>query len=300
MRKNKANYKIIEIPIEKFTFNKKDTNLIIECLAKFGLVKIKNFLNYSDCKKLKDTSSFLLSNNDPSVTSIHDHENNKDGINININPNILSKSSKLLNKIFNCKYLRDITKNYYSPNEFSHNKDIMLVSLNKDKKEILPWHFDRIQSLKFWIYLSKTNKKNGAMEYSPSTQWEGRYRANNHILSGATLRYLKNDVNKERLSMKTVFKGGPRDLFIFDSDGFHKGGNISSGKRLIIRSQSYPLPIVGWDYDYLTSAYIKKHLSKFISYFQKSQIRKIGLKSEKFESKQRPKIIRKYFKKNYT
>jgi hypothetical protein len=297
MKKNKSNFKIIEIPIERYTFKNKDENLIIEGLTKFGIVKIKNFLNYNDCKKLKDTSLFLLSNNDPSIRSKHDHENNKNGLNVNIDPNILSKSSKILNKIFNCKFLRKISKSYYSPNKYNHNKDIMLVSLKKDKKEILPWHFDRKQSLKFWIYLTETNKKNGAMEYSPGTQWEGRYRANNHIMSGETLRSLRNDVNKERLLVKTVLKGGPRDLFIFDSDGFHKGGNISSGKRLVIRSHSYPFPIIDWDYNYLSTDYLKKQLSKFTNYFQNSQIRKIGFNSEKFESKSRPKITRKYIKK---
>ena len=126
------------------------------------------------------------------------------------------------------------------------------------------------------------------------------HRANNHIMSGETLRSLRNDINKERLLVKTVLKGVPRDLFIFDSDGFHKGGSISSGKRLVIRSHTYPFPTIDWDYNYLSTDYLRKQLSKFTSYFQNSQIRKIGLKSEKFESKQRPKIIRKYIKKNYT
>ena len=45
---------------------------------------------------------------------------------------------------------------------------------------------------------------------------------------------IRNDINKERLLVKTVLKGVPRDLFIFDSDGFHKGGSISSGKRWLL------------------------------------------------------------------
>ena len=58
MRKNKSNYKIIEIPIEKFTFNK-NIQLIIECLVNLT-GKNKKFLNYSDCKKLKIPHHFVV------------------------------------------------------------------------------------------------------------------------------------------------------------------------------------------------------------------------------------------------
>ena len=286
------------IPIENFEA-KHNLNDISEKLSTFGIVKIKNYFSENEVKNLMSSADYFINNNDDGIKIKMNHENNEKGINLELDPKVETENMKIINKIFDKDLLKKVMINCFKPYEFSFNKDLMLVKLFESKNQILPWHFDRVQSYKFWINLGDVDEKNGAMEYAPSTHWEGKYRANSHMLSGNPLSTLPNDIYEKRIISKTILKGGPKDLFIFDSDGFHRGGIISSGERLIIRSHCYPNPSRNWHDPKISLGSLIKSNLNLSKIFSTYSTRKIGNYLNYFNAKKRDKIIRKYFiKKN--
>ena len=142
---------------------------------------------------------------------------------------------------FGDELMSSIARSYYAPTSCSFNEVIFLTNEFESNTPILPWHFDRIQSLKFWFYLTDTTKENGAFEYCPGTHWEGHYRAGYHLSQGCSIKDIPNDIDEDLILNPVTLELRAGDLLVFDADGFHRGGVVQSGKeRRVIRSHSYP------------------------------------------------------------
>jgi hypothetical protein len=149
--------------------------------------------------------------------------------------------------IFGSTFMEEILKSYYAPHGYKLNDDIFITYEKPCPKPILPWHFDRIQSLKFYIYLNDVTKNNGAFEYAPGTHNEGHYRANYHLATGVSPQRIPNDIPKDEILNPVVIEGKAGDLIIFDSDGFHCGGVVGQGsERMVMRGHSHPVGFYGY------------------------------------------------------
>ena len=172
----------------------------------------------------------------------HKHVTNESGITQTIDPDIAKAKDNLSNieAVFRGSFMNDLCNEYYKPLEYTLNPEVLVSHLKESKNRILPWHFDRLQTLKFWIYLTDTGSENGAMEYCPGTHWEGRYRSQFHLSIGDLIREIPNDIPEERINGMIIdCKAG--DLMIFDPDGFHRGGIIKPGReRFHLRGDSFP------------------------------------------------------------
>jgi len=210
----------------------------------FGITSIKDYLSNELVTELLEESKIILQEKPLQCHIIrHNHVTNESGITQTINPEIASTQDNLPNieSVFRGSFMNRLCYEYYKPFEYTLNPEVLVSHLKESENRILPWHFDRLQTLKFWIYLTDTNEDNGAMEYCPGTHWEGRYRSQFHLSIGDLVREIPNDIPEERIINGMIIDCKAGELMIFDPDGFHRGGVIRPGKeRYHLRGDSFP------------------------------------------------------------
>ena len=110
-------------------------------------------------------------------------------------------------------------------------------------KEITAPHFDTVQSLKFFVYLTDTSERNGAFRYAPGTHIANAAEALRWRSGGGRIVDTPNVACPEEAAGLLPFEGTAGTLLIFDTNGFHAGGTMQAEQeRRVIRVQSYPLP----------------------------------------------------------
>ena len=283
-----------KISIKEFSIKKKSLSKILYLLNNYGIVKISNYLDKKKIKSLKrDTINILNSQKTNFIKKKYIHENNESGKVLIFNPKEAKKNNfNSFYNIFYTNFFNKLCEEYFGPNQFIFCKDVNISFLKKNTKRILPWHTDRKQTLKFWVYLDKTNTKNGAMEYIPGSHWEGKFKVNSHLSKGLNLKNIPNDINPQRIKYNkyTVLEGEPGDLFIFDPDGMHRGGKISSHNRIVVRADTITKQKAFWSG---RLSKLNSFLYPMINRLLFNSGRVIGENSLNFESSKRDKIIRK-------
>lgn len=222
----------------------KNVDEIINSLNIHGIAFLKDFVTSEELNKFRSSFYKLFENDYHCLNSRIDHPNNPDGKQVLFNPQkAADEGMPEYLDLFHSDFINAISKTYFEPNNYNLNPQIILNHLRPSEKAILPWHFDRIQSLKFWIYLKDTTRLDGAFEYCPGSHWEGRYRAGYHMATGTPVRAIPNDIAFHRIQNPVTLEARAGDLIIFDPDGFHRGGVVTPGhERLVIRADTYPIP----------------------------------------------------------
>ncbi|MDC0883347.1 hypothetical protein OAP65_04590 [Litorivicinus sp.] len=110
---------------------------------------------------------------------------------------------------------------------------------------VLPWHFDRLQTIKLWIYLEPVDDdRSGALKVMLGTHFETRALVQASVNGGVSLEHVSNDLNESRaakLDGVSVF-GGIEDLYIFDPGIYHTGSVLEAGRRRkVFRLDIFPL-----------------------------------------------------------
>jgi len=148
----------------------------------------------------------------------------------------------ILHQIFSNPHMAKLARDYFGT-QIQLNDSIFFTHEIEADNPILPWHFDRQQSLKFYINLVDVDESNGAFEYDIGSHREGHFRANYYILMGTPIGEIPNDIPENELRNPTVISAKAGDLVIFDPDGFHRGGIVSPGReRKVVRGHTHPIP----------------------------------------------------------
>ena len=221
----------------------KDTKHTIEMLDRMGICIIKNFLSADELSLLTIEHKKAFKDNDPGIDEVQPHPTNIDGFVARCKTNKLSDAFSTTKSIFLSDFLDEVSSLYFET-KYLLNDDIFFTHEKESNIPILPWHFDKQQSLKFYINLLDVNEDNGALGYDPGSHREGHFRANYYVLSGTKLGEIPNDIPEQELHNPLTISVNAGDLVIFDPDGFHCGGTVSPGfERKVIRGHSHPLPI---------------------------------------------------------
>jgi hypothetical protein len=212
-------------------------------LKKYGIAVIPNYLNQDVLAQLNVEFHKSLYEQSESVYSNEKHPTNTEGKAARLDPrhkNILQEFPNI-SAVFQDEFMKTIAENYYAPYPYSFNEAVFITNEFPCENQILPWHFDRVQSLKFWFNLTDTTTNDGAMEYCPGTHWEGRFRAGFHLSQGVGVEDIPNDIGEELIRNPVSVELNAGDLMIFDADGFHRGGLVGNGgERRVLRAHTYP------------------------------------------------------------
>ena len=218
---------------------------ILEKLNHFGICIVPGYADSKMVESLRNSFESLLGDKEcECILSKTGHPTNKDGIQVLIDPIEAEKEDMgVFKEIFQSDEIKDICHKYFSPHKFDLNPRILLNHLKPSPVQILPWHFDRIQTLKFWMYAKDTTKDDGAFEYCLGSHWEGRYRSGYYMATGKSVFEIPNDVPDNRIFNPVSVEAKAGDLIVFDPDGFHRGGIVKSNhERCVVRADTFPIP----------------------------------------------------------
>lgn len=218
---------------------------IIVKLKKFGVALVPGFLDKAKIEDLSAEFGWTLGKESlASVTKPSQHPNNHRGKTARLemsHPKAMAEVPTIT-QVFSSDLMRWVAEAYFAPNHYSFNEAVFITNEFESEVNILPWHFDRIQSLKFWFNLTDTTRENGAFEYCPGSHWEGRYRAGYHMSQGCRVKDIPNDIDEDLIRNAVCMELKAGDLLIFDADGFHRGGIVQPGQeRRVLRAHTYPI-----------------------------------------------------------
>ena len=216
---------------------------VIRQLKKYGVALVPGFLNRAQVVDLNAVVARTLTEDAASVYARSRHPTNRNGKAARLDPRHAKAIAEFpaITSTFSSDFMRQVADSYYVPHHYSFNEAIFITNEFASEVPILPWHFDRVQSLKFWFYLTDTTRENGAFEYCPGTHWEGRYRAGYHLSQGCPVVDIPNDIDEELIRNPVAMELNAGDLLIFDADGFHRGGVVQEGgERRVLRAHTYP------------------------------------------------------------
>jgi len=220
-------------------------NSVKECIStldKYGICLVKDFLAPSVLQDLNQAFSNIIDDKINGSKRKFGHPTNKGGRQAVVDiPKATKEGAEVFKKISFCELISKVSEDFFAPNKCTIAANVLLTHLKPCPTPILPWHFDRLQTLKFWIYLKDTPKSAGAFEFCPGTHWEGRFRASYHMATGKSVHNLPNDVPQKRILNPVTIEANAGDLIIFDPDGFHRGGVVEEGfERKVLRIDTYP------------------------------------------------------------
>ena len=220
----------------------KDPSSCIQELVEHGICIVRKFLSDEVLNELKIGFTKVLDDEIDGCVRKSGHPTNKGGRQAVVDPSkAKSEGIPVFGKIAYSEFFKQVSHAYFDPHECEVGANVLLTHLKPCPVPILPWHFDRLQTLKFWIYLNDTTKNDGAFEFCPGSHWEGRYRVSYHLATGTSVNDLPNDVADFRIQNPVTLEAYAGDLIIFDPDGFHRGGVVGEGgERKVFRSDTYP------------------------------------------------------------
>lgn len=229
---------------ENLLVNKEVDNILL-LLKKYGIVIIPKYLAMDDLNRLREEFDKSFEYSGDGFINKFKHPTNTDGIVIRLDRKKLNTNDfPMISQVFSSSFMQNILDRYYSPYANKLNEDIYITHELPCEDPILPWHHDRIQSLKFWVYIKDATKNDGAFEYAPGSHNEGHYRASYHLATGTSLQMLPNDIPEDEVLNPVTIEGKAGDLVIFDPDGFHRGGIVGKdGERMVMRGHSHPYPV---------------------------------------------------------
>lgn len=249
-----------------------DCSKIVAALHHNGICIVEGFFDAGEITKAIETLEAHLSDEMEGCTEIHGSSNNNGKVG---RYKFDGMSENIVKKKFGSQLIKDVTQRYYSPHKISVCTDVFFTHELASEMDILPWHFDRQESLKFYVNLVDVTLDNGALQYDIGSHREGHLIADTHVLRGVPVGAIPNDVPDELLRCPQVIEVSAGDLVIFDAAGFHKAGAVQKEcSRMVIRAHSHPMPVAGYKAKFLSSHWFSEsifNLQRFIG--KKSQRR---------------------------
>ena len=156
--------------------------------------------------------------------------------------------------VVDAPYMKAIAKGFLGV-QHHFNHEFFVTRETKANVPITGLHFDRLPTLKFFIYLYDTDSAKGALECVPgSHRIVSRIRAY-QLQRGMRVVDLPNFSAPPALGDPVAMEGGAGTMIVFTTDVFHRGGVISQGReRWVLRAHTRPDPLPSYNPRTLFSA----------------------------------------------
>ena len=212
------------------------TKKIISKLRKFGVLLIDDFVSRQDPESLKVEFEEIHSCKEDWSLNTEYSKGRCCRVNrIKMNSNNFPTTAN----VFGSKWMEKIS-NTYLGNESVLNHDIFLVHDVPESLHVAQdLHYDKIPTLKFFIYLTDTTSENGSFYCVPgSHKYTKKLQDKNRKELKTPDRSETRFVPLEFESKQIPLEGKAGTLIIFDTDVFHRAGKIQKGERFVMRGHS--------------------------------------------------------------
>jgi hypothetical protein len=147
-------------------------------------------------------------------------------------------------KLMETPLMREVASGYMGAN-CSFNHHFFVTRETRAGEPITDLHYDRLETLKFFIYMLDTDRSNGAFECVPGSHRMVQEIRDYHLKRGARIFDLPNLKAPEWLGKPVPMEGPAGTMIIFTTDVFHQGGIVSPDReRWVVRAhtRANPLP----------------------------------------------------------
>jgi len=216
---------------------------VISHLKKHGIACVPGYLTCEIVDQLNNEFENILTGKSQSILAQTPHPGNTNGRVARLNPWHAQAEIDFpkIGGVFKDDFMRKIANSYFSPHPYDFNDEVFITHELPCETPSLPWHFDRVQSLKFWFNLTDTTAQDGAFEYCPGTHWEGRYRVGYYLSQGYGIEDIPNDIDEDLIRNPVTLELKAGDLLIFDADGFHRSSRVfEGGEQRVLRAHTHP------------------------------------------------------------
>lgn len=216
-------------------------DIILKRLKEDGVIVIDKYLNQSDVDSLNKEFDLLLKHQ----ASWVDSRWNSLGECVCVDRvRMDSLIYPTTYKVFSSAFMQNVTHAFLGNNCDFNSGIYVCRDVVGAKHNAHDLHFDVERSLKFYIYLHDTDSTKRAFHYVP-----GSHRLSQQIRKkyGIHINY-KNLITSRELPVKDgealPLEAEAGALIIFDTDVFHKAGNIDSGERRIMRAHTMDIKTI--------------------------------------------------------
>lgn len=220
----------------KFTLANPNSTESLEILNRWGLVHIPNYLNPVQVNSLVQEfetcfhyQAEWLKQLDYSVGQGASITREK------IDPSVFPITAEL----FGSPFMAEITNQYLGKPNFLNHEIYVVKDVVGSQHVAQDLHYDKIPTLKFFIYLNDTTEENGAFQCVPGSQtWtreqQQENRSKNVRPERDETRVIPDDLAKQAIPIE----GKVGTLIIFHTDTLHGAGIVKSGERWVMRGHS--------------------------------------------------------------
>jgi len=208
------------------------TDEMVSAVVKNGVFKIDNYLSDTELKVL--TPDILNK-----CTRSDDYEFGKayrdEGL-------LTHPEGSILRLVYDVQWMKDLYHKYTGTSS-GYGMGVFATHDYKFNGELARngWlHFDRLWKFKFFIYLTNVDKSSGAFTCCPGSREKG-LELRQEASRGSKYEGVKNRIELDYPELLDIFPQEPVEaeagtLIVFDTNTFHKGGQVEDGKeRLIVR-----------------------------------------------------------------
>jgi hypothetical protein len=152
-------------------------------------------------------------------------------VNVRLNREVYAQVFPTTMGFFGQSLMEDVAGAYFDE-EFKLNRQIFCNVIGETKtqqtKPPFALHFDKRPALKFFVYLSDTNARNGAMRVTPGSIMHNRPIRERASVSMEDLEQIANIVPEPAVPSIPV-TGPAGTMFVFDTDMNHGAGVVRPG-----------------------------------------------------------------------
>jgi hypothetical protein len=225
---------------EAITISPEDFNsnrpLVMKLLKQYGVIRVPGYYGGEDLQGLNAEFNRLLECKEPYLKRM-DYSVGKGS---SVAGSALDKTDYPYTwKTYHAPFMNEIVSEYFERTDVNPVLGIYFVlDVVGSAHHAQNLHFDVERSLKYFIYLTDTSTQNGAFVCAPGSKtvsdsirkkYVGKINYDNRELS--------RDLPFTEEEMVAV-EGSAGTLIVFDTDVFHKTGNVVSGERRVMRSFS--------------------------------------------------------------
>ncbi|MGD1844580.1 MAG: phytanoyl-CoA dioxygenase family protein [Salibacteraceae bacterium] len=213
----------------------------LQLLDEQGVMIIRNYLDASKLQSLIGEYEKLLELENNFV-KVLPYPQGK-GTNIDFSK-LPTDQFPITTEVFNAAFMRKVTDAYLgTPNHFNH--EIFVARDEHHPHNALnDMHYDRLSTLKFFLYLNDIDASNGAFECVPGSHKLARQIMDFYRKRGWKLVKLPNRKLPPHLDKGIPMAAPAGSLIVFTTDAYHRAGSVDPGKnRMIMRGHCRPDPM---------------------------------------------------------
>ena len=202
---------------------------IVETVRRWGIIVFPGCVKGDRLEKLNGEFDNLVADRNQLEFSTDEYENitNIRVKRDELDPTVYSEVASFFKESF----MSEVSQAYYGVGNYRLNGEIFVSELTETQsqqtKPPFALHFDKRNVLKFFLYLTDTDERNGAMRALPGSNVRNRV-AREDAMQRTALSDIKN-VLPEPLVPSVPICGPAGTLFIFDTDMCHGASFVESG-----------------------------------------------------------------------